>query len=265
MYFRLSVVSQKKKDHSAASFQEDWLTKEEFEPWLRKVEKKPQKVYCIISSETIDIANGGSSALQSHQKGKMLSELVMIRNENRISNLFKKKSVDSTATTADKMQVVITCVKFPFIVSEDVLEDVLFSPLTSVLPVMQSSSMVFQRMFKTCPVVQQFYMKKDKARYMTVYGLYPDIKAKEQTKINASPWFSVSLDESLNSHQQKCQMDVNICYWDGKKNVAQSVYDNSQFLQRLNTVSLKEEILNAIKDLDRGKFLHLDRDGSSTN
>ena len=69
-------------------------------------------------------------------------------------------------------------------------------------------------------------MKKDKARYMTVYGLYPDIKAKEQTKINASPWFSVALDESLNRHQQKCQMDVNICYWDGKKNVAQ-VYDNS--------------------------------------
>ena len=36
MYFRLSVMLQKKKD-PVASFQEDWLTKEEFKSWLRKV------------------------------------------------------------------------------------------------------------------------------------------------------------------------------------------------------------------------------------
>ena len=39
----------------------------------------------------------------------------------------------------------------------------------------------------TCPVAQQFHMKKDKARYMIVYGLYPSLKSKQQTKINASP------------------------------------------------------------------------------
>ena len=36
MYFRLSVMLQKKKD-PVASFQEDWLTMEEFKSWLRKV------------------------------------------------------------------------------------------------------------------------------------------------------------------------------------------------------------------------------------
>ena len=94
-------MSQKKKDHSVASFQENWLTKEEFKSWLRKVKKKPQKVCCIICSKTINIANGGSLALQSHQKGKMRSELVMKRNENGISNLFKKISADSTATASN--------------------------------------------------------------------------------------------------------------------------------------------------------------------
>ena len=64
----------------------------------------------------------------------------------------------------------------------------------------------------TCPVAQQFHMKKDKARYMIVYGLYPSLKSKQQTKINASPWFNVSFDESLNRHQQNCRMDVNIRY-----------------------------------------------------
>ena len=60
-------------------------------------------MYCIICSKTIDIANGGLSALQSDQKGKTHSELVMKRNENRIGNLFKKKSANSTATTANEV------------------------------------------------------------------------------------------------------------------------------------------------------------------
>ena len=110
-------MSQKKKDNSVASFQEEWLTKEEFKSWRRKVEKKPQKAYCVICSNTIDIANGLSSAMQSHQKGKTHSALVMKRSENRIGNLFKKKLANSTATTANEVQVVSTCAKPPFVVS----------------------------------------------------------------------------------------------------------------------------------------------------
>ena len=59
---------------------------------------------------------------------------------------------------------------------------------------------VFQRMLKTSPVVQQFHMKKGNSRY----SLYPALKAKQQTKINLLPCFSLSFDESLN--HQKCQM-----------------------------------------------------------
>ena len=112
-------------------------------------------------------------------------------------------------------------------------------------------------MFKNYPVAQQFNMKKYKVRYMIVYGLYPALKAKQKTKIHASPCFSVSFDESLNRNQQKCQMDVNIRYWGGEKNVALSVYYDSRFILKLNAVNLTEELLNAIKDLDMGKFLHL--------
>ena len=46
MYFKLNIMSQKKKDHSVASFQENWLTKEEFKSWLRKVKKSHRK--CIV-------------------------------------------------------------------------------------------------------------------------------------------------------------------------------------------------------------------------
>ena len=108
-------------------------------------------------------------------------------------------------------------------------------------------------------------MKKDKVRYMIVYGLYPGLKVKQQTKISAASWFSVSFDESLNHHQQKWQMDKNIRYWDGGKNLAQSVYCGLRFVQRPNAVNIKKEVLSAIKDLDMGKFLHLGMDGPSTN
>ena len=84
--------------------------------------------------------------------------------------------------------MVSTCTKPPFVVSKD--------------------------------VAQQFHMKKDKARYMIVYGLYPALKEKQQTKINASPWSTASFDESLNCHQLKCKMDMDIHYWDGERNVA---------------------------------------------
>ena len=210
-------MSKKKKDHSVASFQEDWFTKEEFKSWVRKVEKKPQKTYCVLCSKTIDIGNGGSSALESHQKGKTHNELFMKRNENRIGNFFKKKSTDFTSTTDDKVQVVNTYAKPPFVISEDVLD----ANIVWCLHLVQSHQpcrscdflpTVFRRMFKKCSVAQRFNMKKDKVRYMIIYGFYPALKAKQQIKIHASPWFGVSFDESLNRHQQKCQMDVNIRY-----------------------------------------------------
>lgn len=79
------------------------MAKDEFKSWLQQVEKKSQKVYRIICSKTIGIANGGSLVLQSHQKEKMHSELVMKRNENRISKLIKNKLADSAAAMADEV------------------------------------------------------------------------------------------------------------------------------------------------------------------
>ena len=58
-------------------------------------------------------------------------------------------------------------------------------------------------------------------------------------------------------------MDVNC--WDGEKNVAYSIYYDSQFLQRPNAVNLKEEIFSGIKNLDMWKFLDLGMNGPITN
>ena len=52
----------------------------------------------------------------------------MKRNQNRIGNLFKKKSANFTAATANEVQVVTTCAKPPFVSSivVEVIRTVLF-------------------------------------------------------------------------------------------------------------------------------------------
>ena len=139
MYFRLSIMSQKKKDHSVPLFQEDWLTKEKFKFWLRKVEKKAtESILCYLQLNNRHCKwRIMGSAVTSERKTH--SELVMKRNENRVSNLFKKKSVNSTATTANLSGKDLCKTSFCCIRCGDDLVST-FSALTSILPVMQSSS-----------------------------------------------------------------------------------------------------------------------------
>ena len=60
---------------------------------------------------------------------------------------------------------------------------------------------------------------------MIIYGLAPYFKKKLLKKINFSFfYYSVSFDESFNSELQKCQMDINVHYWDTKKNTAVTRY-----------------------------------------
>ena len=84
---------------------------------------------------------------------KTHSEFVMKRNENRIANLFKKESADST--TANEVQVVSTCAKSPFVISEDVLDAEIIWCLHLVHSHQSYWSCnplptVFWKMFKTC-------------------------------------------------------------------------------------------------------------------
>ena len=119
-------------------------------------------------------------------------------------------------------------------------------------------------MFPDSAVLEKFSLGKDKARYI-IYGIAPAFKQKLRNMINASPWYSVSFDESLNKEQQKCQMDVNIRYWNDKRNIAKTAYLDSRFLLRPNTENLKSELIESMSKLDMAKFLQLSMDGPNTN
>ena len=110
-------------------------------------------------------------------------------------------------------------------------------------------------MFFGSAVPEKFSRGKDKVRYMIIYGIAPAFKQKLRSMITTSPWYSVSFDESLNKEQQKCQMDVNIRYWNDKRNIAETAYLDSQFLLWPNAENLKSELIASMSNLDMAKFL----------
>ena len=67
---------------------------------------------------------------------------------------------------------------------------------------------------------------------MIIYGICPVFKQTLKGMINNSPWYSASFDESVNKSQQKCQMDVNLRYWNDENNIAETSYLDSKFLLR---------------------------------
>ena len=127
-------------------------------------------------------------------------------------------------------------------------------------------SELFSAMFPESEVAQKLSMMKTKSRYMIIYGLAPYFKKKLLKKINFSFfYYSVSFDESFNSELQKCQMDINVCYWDTKNNIAVTCYFDSVFLDRQNASNLLDSLQESTKQIPDKKFLQLAMDGPNVN
>ena len=94
-----------------------------------------------------------------------------------------------------------------------------------------------------------------------IYGLVPYFRKELLKKINSSLFYSVLFDKSFNSELQKCQMDINVCYWDTKKNIAVTHYFDSAFLDRPNASNLLDSLQESTKPSPDKKFLQLAVDG----
>ena len=79
--------------------------------------------------------------------------------------------------------------------------------------------------------------------------------------INASPFYTVSFDETPNSQVQMSKMDVRVRYWNNRKNIAEIGYFDSKFLRQPNADVLLKNLDESISLLNRGQFLQLAIDG----
>ena len=123
---------------------------------------------------------------------------------------------------------------------------------------------LFSAMFTDSEVSQKFSMGKTKSRYMIIYGLAPYFKKELLKKVNSSLFYSVSFDENFNSELQKCQMDVNVRYWE-KENIAVTRYFDSAFLDHPNASNVLDSLQESTKPLPGEKFLQLAMDGPNVN
>ena len=115
---------------------------------------------------------------------------------------------------------------------------------------------LFNVMFPDSDIVAQFSLEKTKCRYMILFGLAPYFKNALIKDINNSLYYSLSFEESLNSVVQKCQMDINIRYWDNKEEKVKTRYLDSQFLERPNADNLLQSLNLQWTDLTlTGKYL----------
>ena len=120
---------------------------------------------------------------------------------------------------------------------------------------------------KICPdsdIATKISIGKTKCRYI-LFGLAPYYKNELLKRINDSIYYSVSFDEALNSVIQKCQMDVNISYWDSTEHKVKTSYFDSQFLERPNADNLLDSINVSTAKLKEDSFLHLAMDGPNVN
>ena len=97
---------------------------------------------------------------------------------------------------------------------------------------------IFKIIFSHSDVARQFSLGKTKACYMNLCRIAPYCKAELLGQINSSPQFSLSFDESLNTALQKCQMDVNIRFFNNTINMVVTRYIDSKFLERPNADNL---------------------------
>ena len=108
-----------------------------------------------------------------------------------------------------------------------------WSTVTAVVSCADLSAM-FQVMFPDSEIVSQYTLGKTKTRYTMIYGIASEFKKQLIYEINASPFYTVSFHESLNSQVQKSQMDVGVRYWNNRKKIAETRFFDLKFMRRPN-------------------------------
>ena len=123
---------------------------------------------------------------------------------------------------------------------------------------------MFQVMFPDSKIVS-IYTGKNKSKIYNALWNCPEFKKQLIYDINASPFYTVSFDESLNSQVQMSQMDVGVRYWNNRKNIAETRYFDSEFMRRPNADVLLKNFDESISSVNRGQFLQLVMDGPQVN
>ena len=86
------------------------------------------------------------------------------------------------------------------------------------------------------------------------------------TQVKASPHYTISFDESLNTKLQEYQMDIIVRYWDAEFAEVKVRSLDLKLMLRPNEVNLSKLITESICEIDGGwKLLQISMDGPRVN
>ena len=124
---------------------------------------------------------------------------------------------------------------------------------------------LFEVMFSDSDIAKEFQMSKTKVSYVIIFGLADYFYNSLTTLVKKSPFYSLHFDESLNKVLSKEQMDLQIRFYNDTVGEVSTRYRVCRFVYRPNAVNLRNEIIDAIKNLDQAKMSMFGMDGPNVN
>ena len=205
----------KNKKHSLLSFQGEWLSDPAFRSWISKT-KNAHKTCCFLCKTNFDISIMRVSALQSHAQGKkQQARASLLKVQSVYIRHFpstKENSDDcgepvppTGFATAKTASVIVDLSKNLHRVDAKICWCLCMVNCCSSYKSCANLGAMFQVMFPESKIASQFTLGKTKARYTMLYGIAPEFKKQLIYDINASTFYTVSFDESLNSQVQMSQ------------------------------------------------------------
>ena len=255
---------QKKKtvQNNKTYFKKAWMKDERFKSWIKENNKNNTMFGCRpCKKDNLSLSNMAVRAVVSHMNSQGHKSAC-----KSVKSYFTTQSSSKQVQDDDKPAA--TTKQVQLIVGNETLKAEIYWVWLAIYNGWSFNSSdevsdVIQKMFPDSSIASSFTMKKDKIRYLIVFGLSNFCQDLLESDIKKSEFISVSFDESLNDHIQKSQMDIVLRFW--KDGMVKTRYFGSQFLGHATAVDLKWNIDEQMKSIDQDCIIQYSSDGPNVN
>lgn len=281
-------------------FNDDWLRKAEFKPWLARHKTSVLHAFCTVCKVYIHLGSIRLGAVQSHAKGKKHLARLTPHCES-IKGWFEptKSTAESThsepspsvpstsqpdsaktpsssntnpvsancnSSTSTEIQSSLSS----FVTQEDILKSEIMWALHNTMShhshsSSQSANELFRHMFPDSEIAKRFTCGRTKLSYLTTFGLAPYFTDELSAKLKDSSNFVILFDESFNRVTKDEQIDVHVRFWDSEKQCVETRYLKSEFLGHCNAAELLKKLHEATENLNDQNILQISMDGPNVN
>ena len=213
-------------------FNESWLQKEKYKPWLDSDSNNKISFRCKFCCSKISLSNMGKRALESHMQGVRHKQKTPVKSGCIFKTVRKTTSdanVNTSATTSKVVNMLTLTMKNSEIITAEIYWALKVVQSNLSLNSCNDLNSLFWKMFPDSDIARSYSMAKTKLSYAINFGIATYFRTLLLEKLVKSKFYTVCFDESLNEVVQKCQMDASLRFWDKTANEAVAQYYDSKF------------------------------------